>query len=257
MRNIRPGLMIGVTTCVLFLAACNTDGVTLGAGSGGGLSVAGAAPAPSSSGSSGAGSTSTGSGSGGVVPAAAGLGSGAVTVTAAGSTLATPPLLNTPVTTGLTSATNGLVAPLVTTGNAVLTPVANATQPLTSALPLNANIANTSMGGAPTQPIGVSILSSTPATGSLASANLLSAGQTASVNLTPTLSTLTGGAVKGSLANATVANHTLVTGDAPLVGASVLSKTQNNGSLISVGAVSAGQPLNLSLGGKQLLPVKQ
>lgn len=262
MHTFRPGLMVGVTTCVLFLAACNTDGVSLGAGAGSGVSIAGSGGGTNGAGSPGGGSS--GSGSGGSV-ANAGLGNGAVMVTAAGSTIATPAILNTPATAGLTSATNGLTNSLVTTGNAVLTPVANATAPLTSALPLNANIANTSFGGAPSQPIGVSVLSNTPATGTLASANLLSAGQTAGVSLAPNaLSGVTGAlgtttgtvgqAANGSLANVTALNQNVVSGSAPLVGASVLSKTQSQGSVLGVGVGAAGQPINLSLGGKTLLP---
>ena len=62
------------------------------------------------------------------------------------------------------------------------------------------------------------------------------------------------GAAGSSLANVTVANQNLVTGPNPLIGASVVSTTQNNGSVLTTGLLSGNQPLTLKLGGKSLLP---
>jgi hypothetical protein len=305
-----------------------------------------------------------------------------VTVTAGGTTVATPPLLAGPLAP-VGNTVNTVGTTLATTGNALLpTQLTSTLQGATSGLPLTANLANNSLGGAPTQPIGVSLLSTAPASGSIASANLLSAGQTAGVTVLPAgiapalsgiagnpaaavtgavtpvvntvtsavtpvtaalspvtsglpvtttlgnaaltggtgkqpigvsilsptqatgtaatvgvlsggnivtatangagtsglltgspvggvLSTATGtatgavGKVTGtagnvlggtaSLANATLGTANLVTGPNPLAGASVVSPTQNTGSVATAGAASAGKPLTLGLGQTNLL----
>jgi hypothetical protein len=120
-------------------------------------------------------------------------------------------------------------------------------------LPLTANLGTTTLGGG-SQPVGVSLLSPTAADGTLASANLLSAGQGAGATVAPGGLTSTTGAVLGNLGAVNVANHDVISGTNPLLGVSALSGTQNSGSVASVGAAAANQPVNLGLGNTQILP---
>jgi hypothetical protein len=124
-----------------------------------------------------------------------------------------------------------------------------------TALPLTANLGTTTLGGANgSQPVGVSLLSPTTANGTLASANLLSAGQGANASVAPSGVANTTSAALGNLAAVNVANHDVIAGSNPLLGVSALSGTQNSGSVASVGAAAASQPVNLGLGGTQILP---
>lgn len=303
--------LLGAAACSVLLSACSSDGVSLSGGTGHGLTTAsnggssggdtgggsdtggsgtgdtgggGSDTGGSNSGGSGTGggSDTGGSGTGGGEQAGL-LGDGAVTVTAGGTTVGTPPLLST---TG-SKTVDGVVAPVVSatntllsTGNAALplAMVADVANPVTSALPVNATVSNSQLtGNSQEQPIGVGILSTTPATGSLASVNVASGGKTADVSVlgngvtslpggaavTGAVTSTVTGAVNGtsnvlnstaSLANVSVNNTPLVTGDNPLVGASVGSTNQSQGSLLTVGANSGGKPLTLKLGDKSLLP---
>ncbi|HEY8949920.1 MAG TPA: hypothetical protein VIM56_13630 [Rhizomicrobium sp.] len=315
-------LAIGVASCALLLSACSSDGggLSVGAGSGGvGASTPSGGSGSGSSGSSGSGSSGSGStgststgGSGTTASNNPPLGNGTVTVTAGGTTISTP---STPATTTLASDANGLVSPIVSTGNALL-PTGSANSSL---VPATAKVSGATLNGSSTQPLGVGVLSATPANGTLASANALTAGKTATVTVDPagassvtngvaipattTLAgqTLTGGSAKqplavnalsstpaagsvatanvlsngqtgvtattpsaltntaggavgsvlngsSSLANATAANQAIITGANPLVGASVVSPTQNAGSLATVGAASNNQPVTVKLG---------
>jgi hypothetical protein len=240
-----------------------------------------------------------------VAPQASLLGDGVVTVTATGTTVSTPSLLGQSGIDGLDQATSGITSAantLLSKGNAALPlgSVASAAQPVTSLLPVSAEVSNTQLGAQATQPIGVGILSDTPASGSLVGVNVANAGKTVSVTLPqnealtalsgvvgsaapatgPVTSAVTGlvapvtdalglngatdvlsgtGAVTNvlngtsGLSNASVSNTPLITGNNPLTGASVASTTQNQGSLLTAGANSAGQPTTLKLGDNSLL----
>lgn len=249
-----------------------------GGGSGGGGSGGGG------SGGGGSGGGGSGGGSGGN-SASAGLGDGALTITAGGTTISTPALLasNGPVgsvTAPIVSAADSLIS----AGNAALplAPVAEAVAPVTSILPVTAKISNTQLsGGSETQPIGIGILSDKPAEGTLASVNLGTNGQTLAVTLlgsgtdslpagngaiskvtetaTGLLNGLTGsgpGLLNGenSLLNLSAKDTKLISGDNPLLGASLLSQQQDHGSLLSVGVQSGGEPATLEVGGKSVLP---
>jgi len=210
-----------------------------------------------------------------------------------------------------------LASPIVSAGNALLpTGSANA-----SLVPATAKVSSATLNGSSTEPLGVSVLSATPASGTLASANALTAGKTANVTVNPAGAsaltnglavpatttvagqTLTGGGeqplavnalsaapaigsvatanvlsngqtgvtattpatltnnVSGtvgnvldgssSLANATAANQAIITGPNPLVGASALSPTQNSGSLATVGGAANNQAVTVKLGPNQ------
>ena len=56
-----------------------------------------------------------------------------------------------------------------------------------------------------------------------------------------------------SLANANALNQNLIIGPNPLAGVSVVSRTQNTGSVATAGALSGGQPVTLGLGGRPIL----
>jgi hypothetical protein len=56
-----------------------------------------------------------------------------------------------------------------------------------------------------------------------------------------------------SLANATVGSSSVVTGANPLIGTSLASPTQNQGSLLGLGIQSGGQPATAAVGGTSLL----
>ena len=131
----------------------------------------------------------------------------------------------------------------------LLATAASVLQPATSRLPVAATVNNVSLGGAGTQPIGASVLSPGQTQGSVLTAGALSNGQTGTVTVTPS-GTPAAGIVNGSsaLGNVTAGTHNLVTGANPLIGASVASPTQNQGSLLGVGAASNGQPVSVSAG---------
>jgi hypothetical protein len=168
-----------------------------------------------------------------------------------------------------TTPTNGTIASANVlsggqTGSVVLNPSGAAT-----GLPLTTDVAGTTLtGGAGTQPVAVSALSPTTATGSIATVGALSGGNTATANLTGvTAAPLPGttGAVGGtagsvlngstSLANGTVANQNVLTGSNPLVGASALSRGQNTGSVATAGVAAGGQAATVGVGGNTLATV--
>ncbi len=277
MKQSTIKLLLGVATCSVLLSACATDGISFSGGSGSGITGGGG----SSNGGSGGGGSGNGGGSGGDTGGQAGLGDGSITVTANGTTVSTIPLTTGNGTVGsLTSTVVSTADNLIASGNAALPlqPVAGAIAPATSSLPLSATIADTQLsGGTGTQPIGIGILSDNSVSGSIASVNLGSAGKTASITVLgngvssiPGSGTVTDpantavaavmGATSGllngtsSLANATVQQNTLVNGDNPLIGASLASPNQSQGSLLTVGAQSANKPLTLKVGDISLLP---
>jgi hypothetical protein len=145
------------------------------------------------------------------------------------------------------------------TANVTVSPAG--ASPLTNSLavPATTTVAGQTLtGGSATQPLAVNALSATPANGSVATANVLSNGQTGVTATTPNTLTNnvsgTGGSVldgSSSLANATAANQAIVTGANPLVGVSALSPTQNSGSLATVGAAANNQPVTVKLGTNQ------
>lgn len=328
MRKLPSGFAIGIAGCaLLFLSACGSDGGGLSLGAGGGGARAAAPPASGSSGSSGSsvspgasGASGSASTSGGASGAETGagttastdpLGNGTVTITAGGTTVSTP---NTPATSTLASNANGAASPLLSTGNALL-PTGSANS---SFVPMTAKASGATLNGSSSEPLGVGVLSATPANGTLASANALTAGKTGTVTVNPdgassatnglavpattTVSgqTLTGGGTpqplavnaltqtpatgsaatanvlsngqtgvtastpsaltgttgsatsvlngSSSLANATANDQTIISGSNPLVGASALSSTQNTGSLATVGAASNNQAATVNVG---------
>jgi hypothetical protein len=284
-------VLLGAAACSVLLSGCVTDGVSFAGGTGHGFTGGG-------------GSGNNGGGDSGGAQASL-LGDGVVTVTATGTTVSTPSLLGQSGIDGLDQATSGITSAantLLSKGNAALPldSVASAAQPVTSLLPVSAEVSNTQIGAAATQPVGIGILSDTPATGSLVGVNVANAGKTVSVTLPQNqaltaLSTAVGSAapatgpvtsaVSGlvtpvtdalglggatdvlsgtgaltsvlggtsSLSNANVANTALVSGSNPLTGASVASINQNQGSLLTAGANSGGQPSTLKLGDTSLL----
>jgi hypothetical protein len=297
-------VLLGAAACSVLLSGCVTDGVSFAGGTGHGFTGGGG------SGNNGGGGGDNGGGggddSGGTVaPQASLLGDGVVTVTATGTTVSTPSLLGQSGIDGLDQATSGITSAantLLSKGNAALPldSVASAAQPVTSLLPVSAEVSNTQIGAAATQPVGIGILSDTPATGSVVGVDVANAGKTVSVTLPqnqaltsvssalgsaapatgPVTSAVSGlispvtdalglngatdvlsgtGAVTNllngtsSLSNASVANTPLVSGDNPLTGASVASTTQNQGSLLTAGANSGGQPTTLKVGENSLL----
>lgn len=271
MKVLDVRLMIGVASCVVFLSGCSSGGFSLGssAGSGGGGMVAGGG---SGDGSGGGGSNTGGTGGGGTggggtpgggtpgggtpgggtpggSTTTAGLGNGTVTVTAGGTTISTPPLDNNPVTGPVVTAVNGITPPLVSAGNAILTPVTNAVQPVTSNLPLTATVANASLGGAATQPIGLGVLSDNSVPGSVATVNLLSGGQAVNVSVTPDgLTNALAPATSGLPLTTTLGTQTLTGGTAQQpIGVSVLSPNQATGSAATVGALSGGNLATASI----------
>jgi hypothetical protein len=56
-----------------------------------------------------------------------------------------------------------------------------------------------------------------------------------------------------SLANATVGSSSVVAGANPLIGTSLASPTQSQGSLLGLGVQSGGQPATAAVGGTSLL----
>jgi hypothetical protein len=180
-------VLLGAAACSVLLSGCVTDGVSFAGGTGHGFTGGGG------SGNNGGGGGDTGGGggddSGGTVaPQASLLGDGVVTVTATGTTVSTPSLLGQSGIDGLDQATSGITSAantLLSKGNAALPldSVASAAQPVTSLLPVSAEVSNTQIGAAATQPVGIGILSDTPATGSLVGVNVANAGKTVSVTL--------------------------------------------------------------------------
>lgn len=312
MRLSKAGLMAGVALCGLILAGCG-GGMSLGTstGAGGGVSSPaggggdqsanngggtggdqtannGGGTGAGNGGSNGAGNgtgnnggTGAGTGNGGGQQAGNLTGNGTVTVTAAGTTVSTPPLLGGPLAP-VGTAVNSVGTTLASAGNALLpTQVTSALQSVTTSLPLTANVADNQLGGAPTQSIGVSLLSSTPASGTLASANLLSAGQTAGVSvlpngLAPVLNGAGAGAVTGAVtpvvntvtaaASPVTAALSPVTSALPLtttrgdgtltggaraqpIGVSLLSPTQAAGTAATVGVLSGGNIVTANVNG--------
>ncbi len=315
MRVTKQLALAGVAFCALTLTACGgglSVGGSAGAGGGGlasngggtsgGGGAGGAQTADNGTGGAGAGGTgasgsgaggsgASGSGTGGVSTAGGAdgqqasnlTGNGTVTVTAGGTTVSTPPLLTGPLAP-VGTVVNTAGETLATAGNALLpTQVTSVLQGATSGLPLTANLANTSLGGAPTQPLGVSVLSNTAATGSFASANVLSAGQTASVSinpsgLTPALTGIVGnptgaltGAVSPVINTATTAMAPVTSALAPVtaalpvtttlgsatltggtaqqpIGVSVLAPTQATGTAATIGVLSGGNVATATLG---------
>ncbi len=254
------------------------DGGSNSGGSGSGSDSGSGSGSGSGTGSNGgSGNGSTGGGTDGGSQAGL-LGNGAVTVTAGETTVGTSPLLNGPATGAITSTADAILS----AGNAALplNTVASAVQPVTSVLPVSTTVSNAQLtGGTGTQPIGISILSNKEAAGPIASVNVASGGKTADVTVlgngvtslpsavlqtassvtTPVTSTVTGatsGVLGGTsaVANATVGKTQLVSGSNPLLGVSAASPTQNQGSLLTVGALSADKPLTLKVGDKSLLP---
>jgi hypothetical protein len=153
---------------------------------------------------------------------------------------------------------------LVTSGNALLTPLAPSTQPLTAGIPADATAANVSLTNASgtEQPIGAAVLSRSAESGSLASVNLASGGQPATVSVLPsgvdgalatTGSTLGGSSqlapatAAGLPVSATVASQPLTGGGtAQPIGVSALSPTTANGTVLNADAVSGNQLLSVS-----------
>lgn len=267
--SINPRLMLGAAACALFLAGCSSDGLTVGASNGVGASVPGSSQVPpdnSADGSGGGDSSTTGGGggstSGGGVTGGGGgssgvLGNGTVTVTAGGTTATTP---NLPAGSGLVGKANNNAGALLNTGNALLPTgtAANAVQPVASRLPATATVNNTTVGGPATQPVGVSVLSNTQAPGSVAAVGAASAGQTGTVSVNPGNipgASSVSGVVSGqsAIANVTAARQNIVTGANPVVGASVVSPTQNQGSLATVGVGANGNGAVVSTNGGTLL----
>lgn len=181
-------VLLGAAACSVLLSACATDGISFAGGTGQGFTTGGGSD--TGGGDTGGGDTGGGDDSGGgtVAPQASLLGDGVVTVTATGTTVSTPSLLGQSGIDGLDQATSGVTSvanTLLSKGNAALPlgSVAGAAQPVTSLLPVSAEVSNTQIGAAATQPVGVGILSDTPATGSLVGVNVANAGKTLSVTL--------------------------------------------------------------------------
>lgn len=304
MHSSNLKILLGAAACSVLLSACATDGISFAGGTGHGFTTGGGSDTGGGGGDNGGGGGDD-SGGGTVAPQASLLGDGVVTVTATGTTVSTPSLLGQSGIDGLDQATSGITSvanTLLSKGNAALPlgSVAGAAKPVTSLLPVSAEISNTQIGAQATQPIGVGILSDTPAAGSLVGLNVANAGKTVSVTLPQnqaltSLSSVLGSAapatgpvtsaVSGlvspvtdalglggatdvlsgtgaltsvlggtsSLSNANVGNTTLISGKNPLTGASVASTTQNQGSLLTAGANSAGQPSTLKVGDTSLL----
>jgi hypothetical protein len=202
--------LLGAAACAVLLSGCTTDGVSFAGGTGHGFTGGGGTDTGGGGGDSGGGGTGGGGddSGGGVAPQASLLGDGVVTVTATGTTVSTPSLLGQSGIAGLDQATSGITSAantLLSKGNAALPlgSVAGVAKPVTSLLPVSAEVSNTQIGAAGTQPIGVGILSETPATGSLVGLNVANAGKTVSVTLpqNQALTALSG--VVGSAAPAT------------------------------------------------------
>jgi hypothetical protein len=299
-------LLLSAAACSVLLSACATDGISFAGGTGHGFtSVDNNDGGDNGGNDNGGGDDNTGGGDDSGSAQASLLGDGVVTVTATGTTVSTPSLLGQSGIDALDQATSGITSTantLLSKGNAALPlgSVASAAQPVTSLLPVSAEVSNTQIGAPANQPVGVGILSDTPATGSLVGLNVANAGKTLSVTLPqnqaltsvssvlgsaapatgPVTSAVSGlvspvtdalglngatdvlsgtGAVTNllngtsSLSNASVANTPLVSGGNPLTGASVASANQNQGSLLTAGANSGGQPTTLKVGENSLL----
>lgn len=218
-----------------------------GGGTGGG--TGGGAGGGTGGGGTGGGSGGSGGGSGGGGAGSASA-SGALERTTdgvgglAGGVLATAgnaPLLNqTGLGEGLQTIRGGLqtsglgglpvVGPtvdgVVKTGDNTLNPVAKVVvldQPLLG-----------SGAGDSAQLVGVSALSPTQTQGQLATVGVLSGGEGLNARVTKVAST-------GDLLNVSLGEHKLIGGDGPaLIGASVLSPTQSQGTLATAGALSGG-----------------
>jgi hypothetical protein len=297
--------LLGAAACSVLLSACATDGISFAGGTGQGFTTGDNGGNNNGGGGDNGGGGGGDSGGGTVAPQASLLGDGVVTVTATGTTVSTPSLLGQSGVAGLDQAASGVTAAadtLLSKGNAALPlgTVASAAQPVTALLPVSAEVSNTQIGAAATQPVGVGILSDAPASGSLVGVNVANAGKTLSVTLpqsqaltslsaaagsaTPALAPVTS-AVSGlvgpvtdalgvggvtdalsgtgaltdvlggtaSLSNANVANTALISGDNPLTGASVASSSQNQGSLLTAGTGSGGEPTTLKVGDTSLL----
>jgi hypothetical protein len=274
------GLMAGAALCAMVLSGCGS-GLSVGtsAGLGGGSSAGlaggsasfapaepvGTADAGAGAGGSGAGAGggATGSASGGtgaaggpgsassgVTPVST-LGSGAVMVTAGGTTVTTPSAPSNPATNAVTGRANNAADNLVTTGNALLPAgVSSALQGATAGVPASGNVANNSLGGSPTQPVGVSVLSTQAASGTIASANVLSAGQTGAVTINPA------GATGGLPLTTNIAGTTLTggAGTQPLA-VSALAPTTATGSVATLGVLSGGNIVTANVTGAGPTPL--
>src|SRR5258707_12445859 len=200
MHTVKPRLMLGAALCALFLSGCSSGGLSLGASTAAGLAAGGAgttAPPPDSGSGSGTSTGGTGGGTstGGSGTGSGALGDGAVTVTAGGTTATSPAVLDGGLAGHVSKKTGGVATSLVSTGNALLpTGTTSTLQSATSGLPVGANVAGTSLGGAPTQPVGVSVLSPTQTPGSVVQAGVLSNGQTGTVTVNPSGTATTAGA---------------------------------------------------------------
>ncbi len=215
-----------------------------------------------------------GSGSGTTTP---GSGAGTVTVTAAGTSVTTPGILGN---TGNVLATSGnSLLPLggtgakgsssTTVGTSGPVPVSvtlngggSASTPGSSALPGNlGNVAGATVGnnsilgtGGATPALGLSAASDKTRSGSVATVGALNKdGTSVSVN-TGALTSATGSptsvlGTSNGLVTGTTGNSTLLNGGAsPLLGASVASPTQAQGTAASAGVLTNGQAATVKTG---------
>lgn len=207
-------VLLGAAACSVLLSGCVTDGVSFAGGTGHGFTTGGGG-SDTGGGDSGGGGDDSGGGT--VAPQASLLGDGVVTVMATGTTVSTPSLLGQSGIDGLDQATSGITSAantLLSKGNAALPldSVASAAQPVTSLLPVSAEVSNTQIGASATQPVGVGILSDTPATGSLVGVNVANDGKTVGVTLPQNQVLTSASSVLSSAAPATGPVTSAVTG---------------------------------------------
>jgi hypothetical protein len=105
-----------------------------------------------------------------------------------------------------------------------------------------------SVVGSGSAPIAIAALGSAAPQGSVASVGVLNAGQTVGISLgSPANNGATNGLADG-LIGGKLAGASLTDAAAPLIGVSLASGTQAQGTLVTLGVVSGGQPLNVAVG---------
>jgi hypothetical protein len=144
------------------------------------------------------------------------------------------------------TANTGLSAPVSSAVNGVTSVVAGATGSTSASTPLTPVVSTVT---AAVQP---AVSTVTSAVGTVANTAGTLTGSTSA--LAPVTSAVSGTLdASSSLANATAGTTAVIAGSNPLVGASIASPTQSQGSLLSVGLQSGGQPVTVAVGSKSLL----
>jgi hypothetical protein len=253
MRNLQGSKWIGVlsATALLGLAACSSGfsagtGFSVGGGDGGGTSggagSGGGAAGGAGGGTGGAGGTAAGGGSASAsgalertTGAVGGLTGGVLAVAGNAPLLNQAGLGRTLAGTGAAVQKDGLAAlPLAGSPVAGVVKTAdNAINPLGKVVVLDQTVLGSS-ASASNQLVGVSALSPGQAQGQLATVGVLSSGGGAAGPLAPL-------AQAGDLLKVSVDGATLVGGQGQaLIGASVLSPTQAQGTAVTAGVLSGG-----------------